>query len=70
MATEKRAIKRGDDVILIEKPDGHTSRHYALTVGKTYRCLDFDGSNIITTTDEPGETANYGRSRVRLATEA
>lgn len=61
------SIKRGDKVRLLEKPTGYTSQHYPLTVGKVYRCEDFDGSNIITTTDEPGVTASYNRGRVEPA---
>lgn len=58
-------MNRGDLVILVEKPDGYTSRHYPLTVGATYEVLDFDGSNVVTTTDVPGETARYWRGRVK-----
>lgn len=57
-------IQRGDKVVLREKPDGCTSQHYPLTVGATYVCKDFMGSNIVTTTDVPGETASYHIGRV------
>jgi hypothetical protein len=61
------SIGKGDTVVLKEKPNGYTSRDYALTVGQTYTCLGFMGSNIITTTDVPGETASYHRGRVEAA---
>lgn len=61
------AISPGDDVKLNEKPDGCLSKHYPLTVGRIYQCLGFMGSNIITTTDEPGESASYYRGRVSKA---
>jgi len=60
-------IKLGVDVVLLTKPDGCMSRHYPLTAGKTYRVLDLNGSNVVTTTDVPGETANYWRGRVKPA---
>lgn len=58
------AIKVGDDVVLREKPTGYLSKHYPLTVGNTYKCLGFMGSNIVTTTDNPGEDAAYYHGRV------
>lgn len=64
MASE---IRPGDDVKLNEKPDGCLSKHYALTEGHIYQCLGFMGSNIVTTTDEPGESASYYRGRVSKA---
>ncbi len=45
-------------------PDGRTAQHYPLTVGNVYRVMGFDGSNVITTTDEPGREASYWRGRV------
>lgn len=57
-------IKIRDPVILLEKPNGHSAQHHKLTVGKIYKCLGFMGSNIVTTTDEPGETASYHIGRV------
>jgi len=60
-------IQHGDSVRLKEKPTGYTTRDYALTVGQTYVCQGFMGSNIITTTDNPGETASYHRDRVEPA---
>lgn len=60
-------IKTGDTVVLIEKPNGCLSNFYNLTVGNNYTCLGFMGSNIVTTTDTPGETGSYNRWRVRKA---
>lgn len=61
-------IQEGDKVILKEKPNGYASKHYALTKGNTYICLGFMGSNIVTTTDVPGDSASYHWERVELAT--
>jgi hypothetical protein len=58
------AIAIRDHVKLVEKPDGGLARLLALTVGNTYECLGFMGSNIVTTTDVPGETASYHIGRV------
>lgn len=55
---------RGDTVRLLTKPDGHDSRHLPLTIGKTYTIIDFDGSNVITTTDDPHREGSYWRGRV------
>jgi hypothetical protein len=60
-------IKTGDKVRLKEKPTGYTARDYALTEGQVYVCQGFMGSNIITTTDVPGETASYHWERVEPA---
>ena len=60
-------LKRGDSVVLLSLPDGCTSRHLPLTVGKTYVFKYFDGSNICTTTDESGLDGHYWRGRVRPA---
>lgn len=60
-------IQHGDSVRLKEKPTGYTARDYALTEGQVYVCQGFMGSNIITTTDIPGETASYHRERVEPA---
>jgi hypothetical protein len=59
------AIAIGDQVKLVEKPDGCLARQHALTVGNTYECLGFMGSNIVTTTDDPSEPASYHIGRVR-----
>lgn len=57
-------LKRGDAVVLNELPTGYFSSLAPLTVGNTYDVVDFDGNNVITTTDVPGETSSYHRSRV------
>lgn len=61
------AIKNGDPVRLLEKPNGRAAREYPLTVGRIYQCKGHMGSNIITTTDVPGETASYHQGRVEAA---
>lgn len=61
------SIKPGDSVRLKEKPNGYLSKHYALTVGHVYVCTGFMGSNIVTTTDLPDETASYHIDRVEPA---
>lgn len=62
--TDAKPVRQGCIVRLLSKPDGCASRDYPLTVGNTYSVLGFDGSNVITTTDEPGRTAAYWRGRV------
>lgn len=57
-------IKVGASVKLISAPNGVTSKHYPLTVGKTYEVKAFEGSNVITTTDEPGHMASFWIGRV------
>jgi hypothetical protein len=60
-------IKVGDLVRLDKKPDGCLASQHALTVGNICQCRGFMGSNIVTTTDEPGETASYHIGRVSPA---
>lgn len=60
----RNTLCRGDSVRLITKPDGYTSQHLPLTVGNIYTVHDFDGSNVITTTDDPGAEGHYWRGRV------
>jgi hypothetical protein len=48
---------RGSNVVLLEKPSGCISQHYPVTVGKTYKVLDWNGSCLMVTTDVEGETA-------------
>lgn len=57
-------VRQGCTVRLISLPDGCESRQYPLTVGNNYHVLGFEGSNVITDTDEPGRTAAYWRGRV------
>lgn len=57
-------LRPGDQVRLVSKPTGHSSQHLPLTVGRTYDFKHFDGSNVVTSTDEPDETASYWRGRV------
>lgn len=54
----------GDSVRLVSKPNGQTTQHLPLTIGKTYKILHFDGSNVVTTTDDPELSASYWRGRV------
>ena len=60
-------LQRGDIVELLEKPTGCTSQHYDLTVGDFYRFNEYAGSCVITTSNEPGETAMYHHGRVQKA---
>ena len=57
-------LHRGDKVRLLTKPEGHDSQHIPLTVGNAYTILDFDDSNVITTTDDPNIEGSYWRGRV------
>jgi hypothetical protein len=58
----------GDVVKLIEMPTGHDSKHYPLTIGNLYTIKAFDGSNIITNTDDPKwHLCSYNRERVEKA---
>lgn len=61
---EQNTLCRGDTVKLISKPTGYVARHLPLTLGKTYTVLDFDCSNIVTTTDDPEIEGHYWRGRV------
>ena len=45
-------------------PTGCTSSKLPLTVGNTYKFLFYDGSNVVTTTDEAGLNGHYSRDRV------
>lgn len=58
--------RRGDTVELITKPTGYTSRHYNLSVGAHYQVLDRVGSCVVTTSDQPDETAMYHHERVKV----
>lgn len=58
------SLVQGDRVRLLSKPDGVHSQHYPLTVGAEYEVVGFIGSNVQTTTDEPGLCADYWRGRV------
>lgn len=64
LEAKHQSIKRGDMVRLISKPDGHLSQHCSLTVGNLYKVEGFMGTNIITDSDVPGETASYWLGRV------
>jgi len=59
------ALSPGCLVTLLEKPTGHDSQHYPLTVMKKYRFLEWSGSNVLITTDVPGETASVHYSRIQ-----
>ena len=59
------ALKRNCAVTLIEKPNGKESQHSPLTVGNVYAFLEWSGSNVVITTDVPGETASVHYSRIR-----
>jgi hypothetical protein len=61
---EHDALCRNDTVRLITKPNGYTSQHLPLTVGNVYTIRDIDGSNVVTTTDDPNIEGHYWRGRV------
>jgi len=54
----------GAPVQLVEKPDGHLSHQYPLTVGSIYTFLGWMNTCVIISTDEPGQTASIHYSRV------
>lgn len=55
---------KGAPVQLIEKPSGHLSHQYPLTVGNVYTFIGWMNTCVIITTDVPGETASVHYSRV------
>jgi len=57
----------GDQVRLLERPDGYLSQHYPLTVGGVYEVVGYMGSCLVTTTDAPNETASCWAGRFGLA---
>ena len=59
----------GDIVTLIEKPTGYVSKNYALTIGNNYKIVSFIGSCVVTTSDDPQQTAMYHYSRVKKVKE-
>lgn len=52
-------------VKLLEKPDGYTSRYYAVTVGKVYKVIDKRGSCFLVF-DDQGDEATIARSRFEI----
>ncbi len=58
------ALHEGDHVRLLSKPTGYTSSELPLTIGNTYIVRYLDGSNVCTSTDQPGLDGHYSRSRV------
>ncbi len=62
-----RSFLPGDSVRLLEAPDGCTTRHDPLTVGRTYTVLELAGSCLRITTDEPEASAFIWRGRFELA---
>lgn len=62
---KENKIEVGDRVKLLSMPGSCVDYYgYKLTVGNVYEVLDFDGSNVITTSDQPGQRASYNRERV------
>jgi hypothetical protein len=53
-------------VKLLEKPDGYTSRYYAVTVGKVYTVIDKRGSCFVIF-DDQGEEATIANCRFEVA---
>lgn len=62
-------IKPGDLVRLLTRPEGCSTQHLPLTVGSIYEVHYLDGSNVVTSTDVPGETGSYWRGRVETVNE-
>ena len=68
--TASDGIAIGVSVMLVERPTGYDSRDLPLTVGKVYRVLDLDGSNVrIPSDDRDIGAVSVARTRVRAATE-
>ena len=63
-AMGKGILKPGDRVRLIEKPTGQTASSLPLTVGNVYIVRYVDGSNVCTSTDQPGLDGHYWRGGV------
>ena len=59
------SIGEGDAVRLLELPERclRQDAYVNLTIGNVYSVLYLDGSNVVTTTDVPGEEASYWRGR-------
>ena len=51
-------FQKGASLRLIEKPDGYLSQHAPVTVGKVYKMVDWMGSCVIVTTDNPDVTTS------------
>lgn len=64
MHSNTKPVRQGCRVKLVSLPTGCMSKHYPLTVGNTYHVLGFEVGNVVTTTDEPGRSASYSRTRV------
>lgn len=57
----------GDKVILTQLPERYYRGEYCpLTLGRIYIVVSLDGSNVITTSDDPGITQSYNYERVEL----
>jgi hypothetical protein len=57
-------FKVGESVRLLQKPTGYTGKYAPLTVGEVYTIVAFEGSNVVTTTDQEDMTASYNRDRI------
>ncbi len=62
-------MKKGDEVKLLENPNGRLSRHYPVTVGGIYKVVGLMGSCLVVTTDVPGESASIWRGRFEVVSE-
>lgn len=58
-------MKAGDEIELLSKPTGYLTQHLPLTVGNIYRVIRLEGSNVVTTTDDPDIEGSYNRDRVK-----
>ena len=60
-------LTRGCSVKLVKMPDGYESQHLPLTPLGYYTFLEWSGSNIVITTDDPDITASIHYSRIEYA---
>lgn len=60
-----REPQNGKKYKLRELPNGYTSQHYKLTVGKEYEFEEFIGNNVVVTSDD-GISASFNISRFDL----
>lgn len=55
----------GDTVKVVEMPNGYSTQHTEVEVGKTYKCTGNDGNNVIL--DVNGNKESFHHSRVRIS---
>lgn len=59
-----KSLIEGQQVRLLTMPNGCTAGKLPLTVGNTYTFHHYDGSNVVTTTDEVGLDGHYWHGHV------